>query len=351
MASTAVARRKWSRRRRLTGTCWLWRVRGRREARSSSCPRQNRSAAPNALKPRIHRIRPFTPRWSCSNPSLYGALGVKEFPSASSPFRLSKFLCSVGGPFLCPGLRSRPAPRGAAVNTGRRPPPEAARSGVDGREHGARLGQVGFARPGGSASAVDRKPWPDPNGVAASLNEPRGAPAGSPRARRTPRRCNRIRSSVVLIRLRVCRGNLLSRRGRHDPWGTKAVAAPVSIGVRHCWTRPRLLPLTRVPIPSGTFRMGSDRHDPEESPAHAVPVGSFATDRHPVTNSQYDWFVEATGEGRLVPVRAERLPPRPPGGAPRADGRQRHEPHRLALRQPARVIQIRDEDIYGDQLQ
>jgi hypothetical protein len=68
--------------------------------------------------------------------------------------------------FLCPGLHSRPTPRGAAVNIGRRLPPEAARSDVDGREHGARLGQVGFARPGGSASGVDRKPQPDPDGVA-----------------------------------------------------------------------------------------------------------------------------------------------------------------------------------------
>src|SRR4051812_23028294 len=74
-------------------------------------------------------------------------------------------------PFLCPGLHSRPTPRGAAVNIGRRLPPEAARSDVDGREHGARLGQVGFARPGGSAFAVDRKPQPDPEGVADRMSE------------------------------------------------------------------------------------------------------------------------------------------------------------------------------------
>lgn len=35
------------------------------------------------------------------------------------------------------------AARAAAVKTGRRPPPEAARSGLEGGEHGARLGQVG----------------------------------------------------------------------------------------------------------------------------------------------------------------------------------------------------------------
>ena len=35
--------------------------------------------------------------------------------------------------------------RAAAVDTGQRPPPEAARSGVDDREHGATLDQVGLA--------------------------------------------------------------------------------------------------------------------------------------------------------------------------------------------------------------
>ena len=38
------------------------------EAAEFSYPRQKRSAAVHSLKPRIHRMRPFTPRWSCSNP-------------------------------------------------------------------------------------------------------------------------------------------------------------------------------------------------------------------------------------------------------------------------------------------
>ena len=54
-----------------------------------------------------------------------------------------KFLGSAGAPFLRPGLHDTRAPRGAAVKTGRRPSPEAARSGLDGCEHGARLDQVG----------------------------------------------------------------------------------------------------------------------------------------------------------------------------------------------------------------
>ena len=37
------------------------------------------------------------------------------------------------------------------------------------------------------------------------------------------------------------------------------------------------------------------------------------------------------GEGRLAPVRAELLPPLPPGGAPRPAGRHLHEPRRLPM--------------------
>jgi formylglycine-generating enzyme len=50
-----------------------------------------------------------------------------------------------------------------------------------------------------------------------------------------------------------------------------------------------------VGIPGGTFRMGSDRHYAEESPAHPVTVGAFRMDRTPVTNAQFRAFVEATG--------------------------------------------------------
>ena len=44
------------------------------------------------------------------------------------------------------------APRGAAVNAGRRPPPKAARSGVEGREHGAIVELAGPLMPLVSAS-------------------------------------------------------------------------------------------------------------------------------------------------------------------------------------------------------
>jgi formylglycine-generating enzyme len=48
-------------------------------------------------------------------------------------------------------------------------------------------------------------------------------------------------------------------------------------------------------IPGGTFRMGSDRHYPEEAPAHPVAVGDFWIDCAPVTNGQFRKFVNATG--------------------------------------------------------
>jgi sulfatase modifying factor 1 len=48
-------------------------------------------------------------------------------------------------------------------------------------------------------------------------------------------------------------------------------------------------------VPGGTFRMGSDRHYPEEAPAHRVTVDGFWMDRTPVTNRQFRQFIKATG--------------------------------------------------------
>src|SRR4029453_8680920 len=48
-------------------------------------------------------------------------------------------------------------------------------------------------------------------------------------------------------------------------------------------------------IPGGTFRMGSDKHYPEEAPVHRVRVDGFWIDPTPVTNRQFRQFVEATG--------------------------------------------------------
>jgi len=57
-------------------------------------------------------------------------------------------------------------------------------------------------------------------------------------------------------------------------------------------------------VPGGTFLMGSDRHYPEEAPAHRVTVGGFWIAATPVTNAQFRRFVQATGHVTV----AERAP-------------------------------------------
>ncbi len=48
-------------------------------------------------------------------------------------------------------------------------------------------------------------------------------------------------------------------------------------------------------LPGGAFQLGSDRHYPEERPAHRVAVDPFWIDEAPVTNAQFSRFVAATG--------------------------------------------------------
>jgi formylglycine-generating enzyme len=48
-------------------------------------------------------------------------------------------------------------------------------------------------------------------------------------------------------------------------------------------------------IAGRTFRMGSDRHYPEEAPSHRVTVDGFWIDAAPVTNREFKAFVKATG--------------------------------------------------------
>ena len=58
-------------------------------------------------------------------------------------------------------------------------------------------------------------------------------------------------------------------------------------------------------IPGGTFRMGSDRHYPEEAPAHVVTVDGFWIDRTPVTNASFWQFVQATGYTTLAELKPD----------------------------------------------
>ena len=53
-------------------------------------------------------------------------------------------------------------------------------------------------------------------------------------------------------------------------------------------------------IPGGSFKMGSERHQPEERFTHVVRVDGFWIDRHEVTNAQFKQFVDATGYRTLA---------------------------------------------------
>ena len=56
-------------------------------------------------------------------------------------------------------------------------------------------------------------------------------------------------------------------------------------------------------LPGGTFRMGSDRHYPEEAPSHRVTVDGFWIDKTPVTNRQVQTVcVKATGHVTVAEV-------------------------------------------------
>jgi formylglycine-generating enzyme required for sulfatase activity len=50
-----------------------------------------------------------------------------------------------------------------------------------------------------------------------------------------------------------------------------------------------------VPLPGGTFAMGSDEFYPDEKPAHEHQVSPFRIGRCTVTNAQYAAFVDDTG--------------------------------------------------------
>ena len=67
-------------------------------------------------------------------------------------------------------------------------------------------------------------------------------------------------------------------------------------------------------IPGGTFLMGSDKHYPEERPAHRVSVDGFWIDRYPVTNERFAKFVDTTAYRTFAEI-----PPNPddyPGAVP-----------------------------------
>src|SRR6516165_7488233 len=69
----------------------------------------------------------------------------KKAPVLSHPDNRC-FSVRLRGRFSVPTCRTAPRRAQKAVKAGRRPPPQAAQCGLDGREHGATLNQVGSAR-------------------------------------------------------------------------------------------------------------------------------------------------------------------------------------------------------------
>ena len=67
-------------------------------------------------------------------------------------------------------------------------------------------------------------------------------------------------------------------------------------------------------VPGTTYLMGSDRHYPEERPAHRVSVDGFWMDRYPVTNERFARFVAETGHVTLAEIAPD--PAQYPGALP-----------------------------------
>jgi len=67
-------------------------------------------------------------------------------------------------------------------------------------------------------------------------------------------------------------------------------------------------------IPGGTFRMGSERHYPEERPVRKVAIDGFWMDRGPVTARRFRRFVGATGHVTFAEIRPD--PKDYPGALP-----------------------------------
>jgi formylglycine-generating enzyme required for sulfatase activity len=52
-------------------------------------------------------------------------------------------------------------------------------------------------------------------------------------------------------------------------------------------------------VPGGTYRMGSDKHYPEEAPSHRFTVDGFWIDSTAVTNREFRKFVNEWMRHRL----------------------------------------------------
>jgi formylglycine-generating enzyme len=90
-----------------------------------------------------------------------------------------------------------------------------------------------------------------------------------------------------------------------------------------------------IRIPGGTFRMGSDKHYPEEAPVHRVTVSGFWIDATPVTNREFRSFVNATGHVTSAEIKPD--PKDYPGALPNM-----LKAASLVFTQPKHPVDLRD---------
>ncbi len=114
----------------------------------------------------------------------------------------------------------------------------------------------------------------------------------------------------------------------------------------------RLSASTTWPATSGSGRLTGTPPPPRRMPTR--PAASRPTRAAAASESLDPAPAPVRGrpqghQGRLVPVRRLLLPPLPARGAPAADDRHRHEPHRLSLR-PPRIDPMNRISIAGDAL-
>ena len=123
------------------------------------------------------RVRPLEPtglKWAIRRKPVFACAGKTDPPlrfnhsQTSAGKRLRHWqVLHLSRSFVRAERRSsvpagiRRAPRGGAVKTGRRPSPKAARSGLDGPEHGARITRAGRLHDRCSCSRSPG-PWPRP---------------------------------------------------------------------------------------------------------------------------------------------------------------------------------------------
>src|SRR5262249_42253057 len=104
-------------------------------------------------------------------------------------------------------------------------------------------------------------------------------------------------SPIVLIVIigKSCSQSLIERKFSQVPSPQMGAQALPERGISERVPMDRKSTPKMIFIPGGTFRMGSDKHYPEEAPVHRVTISGFWIDQTPVTKRQFKEFVRATG--------------------------------------------------------